>query len=170
MTLLLKYLQNDLIHHRKELIKFGWNHLKREDNSIKQWTFVNVCHFLVLSSSWKDYFTGITSNSLRIIVYSCHFLMPGYKCDIIFPRSSSLCYGHANQRISYWWSKLSLFTCLPFREDFLLVIAACRYGSDTPRKSLWRRGIQFQTWFTYSSLLFAMQTFFIVAESRWLLS
>lgn len=45
-TLLLKYLQGDLVHHRKELIKFGWNHLKREDSASKQWAFVNVCHFL----------------------------------------------------------------------------------------------------------------------------
>ncbi|KAL6498032.1 hypothetical protein OROGR_028429 [Orobanche gracilis] len=45
-TLLLKHLQNDLVHHRKELIKFGWNHLKREDSASKQWAFVNVCHFL----------------------------------------------------------------------------------------------------------------------------
>ncbi|CAI9110926.1 OLC1v1011036C1 [Oldenlandia corymbosa var. corymbosa] len=45
-TLLLKYLQADLVHHRKELIKFGWNHLKREDSASKQWAFVNVCHFL----------------------------------------------------------------------------------------------------------------------------
>ncbi|CAL0314477.1 unnamed protein product [Lupinus luteus] len=45
-TLLLKYLQSDLVHHRKELIKFGWNHLKREDTASKQWAFVNVCHFL----------------------------------------------------------------------------------------------------------------------------
>lgn len=45
-TLLLKYLQNDLVQHRKELIKFGWNHLKREDSASKQWAFVNVCHFL----------------------------------------------------------------------------------------------------------------------------
>ncbi|KAJ4837648.1 hypothetical protein Tsubulata_032331 [Turnera subulata] len=45
-TLLLKYLQNDLVNHRKELIKFGWNHLKREDSASKQWAFVNVCHFL----------------------------------------------------------------------------------------------------------------------------
>ncbi|KAK8962950.1 hypothetical protein KSP40_PGU020559 [Platanthera guangdongensis] len=45
-TLLLKYLQGHLVNHRKELIKFGWNHLKREDNSSKQWAFVNVCHFL----------------------------------------------------------------------------------------------------------------------------
>ncbi|GAB4848475.1 hypothetical protein Ancab_003180 [Ancistrocladus abbreviatus] len=45
-TLLLKNLQNDLVQHRKELIKFGWNHLKREDSASKQWAFVNVCHFL----------------------------------------------------------------------------------------------------------------------------
>ncbi|KNA06133.1 hypothetical protein SOVF_183880 [Spinacia oleracea] len=45
-TLLLKYLQGDLVQHRKELIKFGWNHLKREDSASKQWAFVNVCHFL----------------------------------------------------------------------------------------------------------------------------
>ncbi|KAF5199838.1 Transcription-associated protein [Thalictrum thalictroides] len=45
-TLLLKYLQNDLVQHRKELIKFGWNHLKREESASKQWAFVNVCHFL----------------------------------------------------------------------------------------------------------------------------
>ncbi|CAN8229179.1 unnamed protein product [Cochlearia groenlandica] len=45
-TLLLKYIQSDLVYHRKELIKFGWNHLKREDSASKQWAFVNVCHFL----------------------------------------------------------------------------------------------------------------------------
>ncbi|XP_010436242.1 PREDICTED: probable transcription-associated protein 1, partial [Camelina sativa] len=45
-TLLLKYLQSDLVDHRKELIKFGWNHLKRDDSASKQWAFVNVCHFL----------------------------------------------------------------------------------------------------------------------------
>ncbi|PON42678.1 hypothetical protein PanWU01x14_279910 [Parasponia andersonii] len=43
-TLLLKYLHNDLVHHRKELIKFGWTHLKREDAS-KQWALVNICHY-----------------------------------------------------------------------------------------------------------------------------
>lgn len=45
-TLLLKHLPNDLVHHRKELIKFGWNHLKREESASKQWAFVNVCQFL----------------------------------------------------------------------------------------------------------------------------
>eukprot|EP00897_Mesotaenium_endlicherianum_P005503 jgi/Mesen1/4981/ME000248S04265 len=45
-TLLIRHLPNDLRHHRKELIKFGWNHLKREESASKQWAFVNVCHFL----------------------------------------------------------------------------------------------------------------------------
>lgn len=45
-TLLLKHMSNELVHHRKELIKFGWNHLKREESASKQWAFVNVCHFL----------------------------------------------------------------------------------------------------------------------------
>jgi len=69
-TLLLKYLQNDLVHHRKELIKFGWNHLKREDTASKQWAFVNVCHFLeayqapekIILQVWKHsrlFFFGI---------------------------------------------------------------------------------------------------------------
>ncbi|GJU77599.1 putative reverse transcriptase domain-containing protein [Tanacetum coccineum] len=41
-TLLLKYLQTDLVYHRKELIKFGWNHLKCKDSASKQWAFINV--------------------------------------------------------------------------------------------------------------------------------
>jgi transformation/transcription domain-associated protein len=44
-TLLIRNMPEDLVKHRKELIKFGWNHLKREDSS-KQWAFVNISYFL----------------------------------------------------------------------------------------------------------------------------
>ena len=44
-TLMIRYMPNQLVQHRKELIKFGWNHLKREETSSKQWAFVNVCRF-----------------------------------------------------------------------------------------------------------------------------
>jgi phosphatidylinositol kinase/protein kinase (PI-3 family) len=44
-TLMIRYMPNQLVQHRKELIKFGWNHLKREDTTSKQWAFVNVCRF-----------------------------------------------------------------------------------------------------------------------------
>ncbi|CEG01408.1 Tetratricopeptide-like helical [Ostreococcus tauri] len=45
-TLLIRYVPKTLVDHRKELIKFGWNHLKREDSSSKQWAFVNISYFL----------------------------------------------------------------------------------------------------------------------------
>jgi len=45
-TLLIRYTPKAMINHRKELIKFGWNHLKRENSSSKQWAFVNISYFL----------------------------------------------------------------------------------------------------------------------------
>ena len=34
------------MEHRKELIKFAWNHLKSEDTQSKQCAYVNVCRFI----------------------------------------------------------------------------------------------------------------------------
>ena len=45
-TLLMRNLPKSMADHRKELIKFGWNHLKREESSNKYHAFLNVCHFL----------------------------------------------------------------------------------------------------------------------------
>jgi transformation/transcription domain-associated protein len=45
-TLLIQYLGKELLDHRKELIKFAWNHLKSEDTTSKQWAYVNVCRFI----------------------------------------------------------------------------------------------------------------------------
>lgn len=45
-TLLIRYVPKALVNHRKELIKFGWNQLKREDSPSKQWAFVNISYFL----------------------------------------------------------------------------------------------------------------------------
>lgn len=45
-TLLMRNLPSIMAIHRKELIKFGWNHLKREDSSNKYHAFLNVCYFL----------------------------------------------------------------------------------------------------------------------------
>lgn len=32
--------------HKKDLIKFGWNYLKKEDSVTKSYAFVNVAYFL----------------------------------------------------------------------------------------------------------------------------
>lgn len=45
-TLLIEFMGRELVEHRKELIKFAWNHLKSEDNTSKQWAYVNVCRFI----------------------------------------------------------------------------------------------------------------------------
>ena len=45
-TLLIRFMPQHLMEYRRQLIKFGWNHLKREEGTSKLWAFVNVCHFL----------------------------------------------------------------------------------------------------------------------------
>lgn len=44
-TVLIRFMPVELNRYRKELIKFGWNHLKREDSIAKQWAFINVSRF-----------------------------------------------------------------------------------------------------------------------------
>ncbi|KAA8493601.1 Transcription-associated protein 1 [Porphyridium purpureum] len=44
-TLLIQNLPSKLVQYRKELIKFGWNHLKRDASVTKCWAFMNVCRF-----------------------------------------------------------------------------------------------------------------------------
>eukprot|EP00871_Galdieria_phlegrea_P000035 jgi/Galph1/1031/GphlegSOOS_G5851.1 len=44
-TLLIMFIPNDLLDYRKELIKFGWDHLKKEDSTSKYWAFVNISRF-----------------------------------------------------------------------------------------------------------------------------
>ena len=47
-TLLIEHMGDALLDHRKELIKFAWNHLKSEDTTSKQWAYVNVCRFIAV--------------------------------------------------------------------------------------------------------------------------
>jgi len=45
-TVLIEHLGQELVEHRKDLIKFAWNHLKSDDSLSKQWAYVNVCRFV----------------------------------------------------------------------------------------------------------------------------
>lgn len=45
-TFLIEHCNVQLVDHRKDLIKFAWNHLKAEDVSTKYWAYVNVCRFI----------------------------------------------------------------------------------------------------------------------------
>ncbi len=39
-------MSSELVEHRKELIKFAWNHLKSEDTTTRQCAYVLVCRFI----------------------------------------------------------------------------------------------------------------------------
>ncbi len=45
-TLLIDTASRELMEHRKELIKFAWQHLKSDDPVTKNWAYVNVCRFI----------------------------------------------------------------------------------------------------------------------------
>ena len=45
-TTLIRFMSQGLVAWRKELIKFAWDHLKRDENICKQWAYVNVCYFI----------------------------------------------------------------------------------------------------------------------------
>lgn len=44
-TLLIMYIPNELLDFRKELIKFGWDNLKKDDSNSKYWAFVKISRF-----------------------------------------------------------------------------------------------------------------------------
>jgi hypothetical protein len=66
-TLLLKYLPNDLVHHRNTLFYFA-NHLKEDDSSSKQWAYVNVCHFIAAYERPKEFLLEVEK-----IIYKISF-------------------------------------------------------------------------------------------------
>ena len=44
-SVMIQFMPKELNRYRKELIRFGWNNLKREDTICKHWAFVNVSRF-----------------------------------------------------------------------------------------------------------------------------
>ncbi len=45
-TLMIEFLSAYMVDHRRELIKFAWNHLRAEDSISKEWAYINVCRFI----------------------------------------------------------------------------------------------------------------------------
>jgi len=44
-TLLIEEMPIELVQYRREIIRFGWNYLKRDDSIAKPWAFLNVARF-----------------------------------------------------------------------------------------------------------------------------
>ncbi|KAJ0401448.1 hypothetical protein ATCC90586_009858 [Pythium insidiosum] len=47
-TLLIQHMSKFVTDHRKDVIKFAWNHLKAPDLTSKLWAYVNVCRFIAV--------------------------------------------------------------------------------------------------------------------------
>ncbi|GJQ09059.1 hypothetical protein GpartN1_g850.t1 [Galdieria partita] len=81
-TLLIIYIPNELLEFRKELIKFGWDNLKKDDSYSKYWAFVMISRFfeafqapekvvcqvfLALLRAWNTEGKVLTRHALSII-------------------------------------------------------------------------------------------------------
>eukprot|EP00898_Chlorokybus_atmophyticus_P003741 jgi/Chlat1/4368/Chrsp29S04524 len=101
-TLLIKHLPApDLVHHRKELIKFGWNHLKREDTSSKQYAFVNVCQFLKAFQSPEKIILQVLVALLRMCQPEAKSLVK-QALDTLMPALPNRLQLQQDQKIPLW--------------------------------------------------------------------
>jgi hypothetical protein len=44
-TLLIEEMPSELVQYRRDIIRFGWNYLKKDDSIAKPWAFLNVARF-----------------------------------------------------------------------------------------------------------------------------
>lgn len=118
-TLLIRRAAPQLVNHRKELIKFGWNHLKRDDSACKYYAFLNVCHFLEAYQAPEkivlqvclvtDETTWTFSNLMRVA--ACYWAAPA-AAVIKFASTLALLYVR-NGRQSYLMLRLHPYSLLP---------------------------------------------------------
>jgi len=47
-TLLIEHLSEELVDHRKELVRFSWSQLKFEDSIVKYWAYINISRFIAI--------------------------------------------------------------------------------------------------------------------------
>ena len=78
-TLLMRNMPSSMATHRKELIKFGWNHLKREESSNKYHAFLNVCHFLEAYQAPEK--IVLQASSISLVSCSHMWVLPDVNYD-----------------------------------------------------------------------------------------
>lgn len=86
-TLLLEGMGRDLLERRKELITFGWQHLKGSDTAllVRHWAYVNVCRFVAVYETPPKIILQVR----HIITLTLH--CPPLQCPHSLPDPHSLC-------------------------------------------------------------------------------
>ena len=75
ITLIIEHLGTQLAHHRKDLIKFAWNHLKADDTTTKNWAYVNVCRFIAVYDTPSKIIIQVYVALLRTLPTDCKELV-----------------------------------------------------------------------------------------------
>lgn len=69
-TLLIWGVSSELKLHRKELIKFGWNNLKREEPQLRCWAFPNVASFLEVYPAPEKIVLQVKTHIFHTLIHS----------------------------------------------------------------------------------------------------
>jgi hypothetical protein len=71
-TLMIEYLGRELVEHRKDLIKFAWNHLKADDSNVKNWAYINVCRFIAVYETPPKIITQVLNITAHVHIIFAH--------------------------------------------------------------------------------------------------
>ncbi|KDO32636.1 hypothetical protein SPRG_19413 [Saprolegnia parasitica CBS 223.65] len=122
-TLLIQHMSRYVTDHRKEVIKFAWNHLKAQDLTSKLWAYVNVCRFISVYDTPPKIVLQVYVALLRTYELDSRFLVRK-AFDILLPALPTRLpptKGHILQQLVHIWYLVvrqpSLF--YPFRGQFI---------------------------------------------------
>ena len=148
-TVLIRFVGQDMMDHRKELIKFAWNHLKSDDLASKQWAYVNVCQFIEVYETPPKIILQVFVALLRTFQSESASLGRKALCILtpalpkrLQPRdlvkavkwTKKIVYedGHTTSQLIYIWTLITRHPAIffPFRGSFLhrMIMSLSRLG------------------------------------------
>ncbi|KAF0701086.1 Aste57867_8383 [Aphanomyces stellatus] len=105
-TLLIQHMSRYVTDHRKEVIKFAWNHLKAPDLTSKLWAYVNVCRFISVYDTPPKIVLQVYVALLRTYEMDSRFLVRK-AFDILLPALPTRLPSHEFIKAIKWTKKIA---------------------------------------------------------------
>ncbi|OQR96405.1 phosphatidylinositol kinase (PIK-L3) [Achlya hypogyna] len=105
-TLLIQHMSRYVTDHRKEVIKFAWNHLKAQDLTSKLWAYVNVCRFISVYDTPPKIVLQVYVALLRTYELDSRFLVRK-AFDILLPALPTRLPPHEFIKAIKWTKKIA---------------------------------------------------------------
>ncbi|RHY58145.1 hypothetical protein DYB30_004780, partial [Aphanomyces astaci] len=105
-TLLIQHMSRYVTDHRKEVIKFAWNHLKAPDLTSKLWAYVNVCRFISVYDTPPKIVLQVYVALLRTYEMDSRFLVRK-AFDILLPALPTRLPAHEFIKAIKWTKKIA---------------------------------------------------------------